>query len=178
MLPRIKLNDAIGTVASLARHKCDDLHRAERTLRTVSNIQGVNLVMKTEAGLIRRAGKCIHIQRAGSRINDGRAGDADLRQHILINIIVIAPAEFMTMDKVNSPAQIVVPQQPAIRFGVAVRVKGIDTIVGRRHKDDVPHALSRNRQPGNIQRLGIDISIHRILSQQAERLGVYVGRSQ
>ncbi len=58
------------------------------------------------------------------------------------------------------------PQWAGVRTGIAVRVKGIDAVPFRGHEDNIVdpfiHSMINNMYIGHIERLRVDVSIHRL----------------
>lgn len=70
------------------------------------------------------------------------------------------------------------PYQAAIRTGITIGIERIRAVMHRRHEHHVVRPLSRDRQPGNIQRLPIDLAVDWVRDQQTERVRVDVRRGQ
>src|ERR1043165_733567 len=70
------------------------------------------------------------------------------------------------------------PKESAVRSGVTVRVKRINTVMQGCHKDDVMRPLPWNREGRNVKWLGIDLTIDRVGKNLAKAIHVHVGRSE
>jgi hypothetical protein len=70
------------------------------------------------------------------------------------------------------------PKRATIRSAVAVGVEGVYRIMFCSNKDYVMGRLVRQGEIGNIQRLRINLAIHRVAKQLAKRIGVDIGRSE
>ena len=68
------------------------------------------------------------------------------------------------------------PQRRGVRALVTVRVKCIDAVMFGGHKHDVMRALTEDRHVGHDQRLSIDVPIHRVAEELAERVCIHIGR--
>ena len=60
------------------------------------------------------------------------------------------------------------PKRSGVVAGVIVGLERVHAVVLGHHVDDVVDALSRNRDPGQIERLSVDVAIHRVGKQLAE----------
>ena len=98
----------------------------------------------------------IQVHRAACQIDHRRAGDANL--WLDVGVRSVATAEDVARGRRQGiRAKINVPQQAAVRAGVAVRIKRVHVVIFRGDENDVVCALARDRQVGNVQRLGIDL---------------------
>ncbi len=70
------------------------------------------------------------------------------------------------------------PERPTIRSAIVVGVEGVDRIVLCSNKDYVMRRLVRQREIANIERLRINLPIHRVAKQLAKRVGGDIGRGK
>ena len=69
------------------------------------------------------------------------------------------------------------PERVGIERGT-VGVKGIDAVVFRGHENHVVDGAVGHGQALHVERLGVDLAVHGIAEQLAERAGVHVRRGQ
>lgn len=70
------------------------------------------------------------------------------------------------------------PKKRGICAGIAVGVEGIDRIVLRGYVDHVVDAFARDADIGQVQGLGIHVTVDRIREQLSELASVYVERCE
>src|SRR5206468_2112494 len=99
-----------------------------------------------------------HVKDARGRIDDRRAGYPNLRRDFADADLPAGHGGYPER-RIN---EAVLPKRIGVGADVAVRVEGVHAIVFGDYKYDVVKALAWNRKTRLVQRLGIDLSVHRL----------------
>lgn len=70
------------------------------------------------------------------------------------------------------------PQRRRVHSGVVVRIEGVNAVVLRGHVHYIVRAQAGDVHVGDVQRLGINIAVHRLRKQLAELTYVDVARGE
>ena len=90
---------------------------------------------------------------------------------------MITASKLVIVAQGGSP-EIGLPEQAPIGSCIAVRVKGIDAVMLRGDKDHVVSPLPWKDKIGDVKRLGINITVHRVSHQASEVRHVDVGQGE
>ena len=156
---RIKRHIPLAIVpVARARHAClNDTRPAEflRAARDVQRVQPMNISHHVGHHF---SGFGLDVDGAGNRINDRRAGDADFRHEVAATHIAAGNGR----DARRRVDEADLPQRRGIGARVAVGVERIHAVVLGGDIEHVVGAFAGNRHVGHDQRLGIDITVHRV----------------
>src|SRR5579885_2192431 len=72
----------------------------------------------------------------------------------------------------------VMPERRGVPSGTGIRVECVDAIVLGGHENNIVDALTRNTHQGHVERLSIDLPVHRAREDLAEPGRIHVGKSQ
>ena len=135
--------------------------------RDVERVEGVG-VHGTSGG--DRLGLGGDVERAGGRVDNGRAGDADLGGQVTLPGLSRRDGG----DALRRVDEAIVPERGAGFVGV----EGVDTVVLGGDEDDVVNSLARDRHASHVEGLGVDRAVDRVGELHAEVRRVDVRRVQ
>jgi hypothetical protein len=161
-----------GAAVAGARDGCSDLDRPTELLVSGGQVEGMQPLVIGGSGPDALLGHGYQVEGVGGRVDDRSAGDADLRGDLVA-------ANIRGQDDVDVGAGVDEARVPDGVGGTqAVGVEGVDAIVLRGDEYEVMDALARNIDASHVQRLGIDLPVHRVGVQLAERGRGDVGRRE
>src|SRR5262249_21050014 len=142
-----------------------DLDRAAETLLPRLDVQGVqplSVGRPERAGFLFGPGE--DVERTRHRVDYRSAKDADLAQDVV--------GSELNCARRDGGAEVDLPEG---EFGVRViGIEGVDAVMHRSDEDYVARPITWHRQLRDIQRLGVDLAIHRTHVKLTKRLYVDV----
>ncbi len=163
-----------GASVARSRNGSFNEHRTSGLLgsrRQVERMQAVR-VGRRAARRFHRHG--YHVQRRRSRVNDGGARDPDLGNNLITVESVLVRDRAHTGRGVEEAD---LPEGSGVGLSI-IGVEGVHAVVLGGHEDDVVHTFSRDLDSAQIERVGVDVTIHRIGKQLTDLRGVDVRRSE
>src|SRR5690242_2577837 len=118
---------------------------------------------------------CFDIDSPGDWINYRGAGDADLGYQIGAIRIVGGLKIHRGLARRGTMSGIDHANMPELRSGVGI--ESVDAVAFRRHVNNVMRP-SRNRDTGHVERLSVNVPVHRHAENLAECGGIYIGWSE
>src|SRR5580704_3571088 len=115
-----------------------------------------------------------YVQSAGTRVDDRRGGDADLRIDHLRAYVRARNGS----DPLRRIDETVLPERVYIVAAVIVRIEGVHAVVLGGDVDHIVLAFTRYGHILEFDGLRVDLTIHRLTEQLAEGGGVHVRGSE
>ena len=111
----------------------------------------------------------------GSRINDGRSGNANLGTDLLVSAKARAEVAVRSCGRWT---QIHLPQESGGSPGVAVGIKRVNTVVLRCHEDHIANTFPGNIHTADQEWLCVDMTVDNVGKQLPEIVRIDFGRSK
>ena len=161
-------------VASSRNRRRDD-DRARGLFRAGGDVERVQ-AMDEDAAFLRVR---FDVHGSGCRVNDRSAGDPNLRNQVGAADVRAAAdrggAGGCAVRRVNQAG---LPQRARVRSRIVVSVKRVHAVAFCGYENNVVRPFARDRYIGQIQRLRVDVSVHRLREELAEGTHGHVLRRQ
>src|SRR5690349_11115589 len=104
-------------------------------------------------------GEGIYVKGVGGEINDTRAGDADFRRDVVIRAVTIGE---VVVRHHGGSSKVCLPDESAVRAGIAVGVKGINAVVLSGDENNIVCSLTRDGEAGDVKGLAIGLTVEAV----------------